>query len=314
MRPIGEDVILKYKRPELEYASYRVIQRHGNSKQRVSAMRFHKLMFLLNRELLKEGIDMRLPQFWYFYGPVVSILDMPKPIRFDEKSKDEFKTNVYWEGKKPSTDRRRLPKKVKQIIDKKLMSVDTKHPPSSDVWELVRAVYDYAPYDFQREYRTFWSDSEAQPSFGLEKLAAKVLIGDFRQSMKAFPDDDFSSLRIPRAKLSYVVETIFKDFPKERQIGIRMSKAFWEIFCKHLRLSKEGHENLSEKTIDFWKTNLELEFVKYEDQLEKDIKYVVDNLQPDRLSDPMLTTFLLPGDWGPGSEKASEEIDTMLYR
>lgn len=304
---------MKDKRPELEYASYKVIQRHGDSRQKISAMRFHKLMSLLNRELLREGIDMKLPHFWYFYGGVVSVFDMPKPIRFDKESIDERKTHIYWEGKKPSTDRRRLPKKVKQTIDKKLMSVETKHPPSSDVWELVRAVYDYAPYKFQREYRTFRSDSVAQTSSGLEKLVARVLINDLGRSMKAFPEDDFPALKVPSTKLRYVVETIFRDFPEKKDIGIRMSREFWEIFCKHLRLSKEGHENLSEKTIDIWKKNLEMEFAKYEDQLEKDIRYVVDNLRPDRLSDPMLTTFLLPDDWGPGTERTSEEIDSILY-
>lgn len=68
------------RRKELEYTCYEVIEKYKEERTgMVDALRFNKVMSLLNKDLLESGIDIRLPRCWYFYGEMTVIQELPPP-------------------------------------------------------------------------------------------------------------------------------------------------------------------------------------------------------------------------------------------
>jgi len=297
--------------PALEYASYKIIQRYKDPQtDKVDGIRFNKMISLLNHELLKDkknGLDIKLPHCWYFYGDMVIRRDMPIQVRIDQTDEEPI-AQVYWEGSKPKVDN-----KTKKKIDRKEMYLQSKYPPSCDKADVIEAVYTYAPYEFQRNFLIFRNDNKFLPQEYFKEIHQKVLQGDFKNAVDNFPYEQFPILKVPFTKITYIINSIFTEYPEDKQIGIDLGNKFWKIFCKFLILDKKGSYNASNHTIKHWEKNSNEELEKYKTDLEKDVESFFKIFNPKSLRDPLLKAFLFPDDWGEGTEELSSEIDQIIY-
>jgi len=292
----------------LEYASYKIIQRYKDPQTgKVDGIRFNKMISLLNRSLMEEEIDIHLPHCWYFYGDMVILRDMPKQLRMDHKEEEPI-AKAYWEGSQPKLDKR-----IKKIIDKKEMSLQSKYPPNCNIDKVIDAVYSYAPYQFQRDFRIFRNDNQFLPQEYFKKLHQKVLQGDFKNAVDSFPYEEFPMLKVPFTKITYIINSIFNEYPDNNQMGINLGNKFWKTFCKFLILNENGSYFASNNTLNLWRKNANEELEKYKLDLEKDINSFFKKFNPESLNDPLLKAFLLPDDWGEGTEELSSEIDEIIY-
>ena len=297
--------------PALEYACYKIIQRYKDPQtDKVDGIRFNKMISLLNQKLLnseEERLDIKLPHCWYFYGDMVILRDMPKQLRMDHKD-DEPISKVYWEGPQP-----KISKKIKKIIDKREMTLQQEYPPNCDINIVIEKVYSYAPYEFQRDFLIFRNDNKFLPQEYFKELHQKILKGDFKNNIKHYPYERFPELKVQFTKISYIIETIFNEYPDNNQMGIDLGNKFWKIFCKYLVLDEKGNYNASKDAIDHWKKIAVKDLIEYNKQLNDDIKTFFKEFNTDSLDDPLLKAFLQPDDWGEGTEKISSEIDDILY-
>lgn len=230
-------------------------------------------------------------------------------MRLEGEREEEKKSAFGWVGEPPE----RPPKKKKSKIDARIDSICSRFPPNADKWELVREVYGYAPYDFQRVYSSFRSDysfkSLADMNGSLR--AQTVYKQEFERSMKCFPTEDFPQLRVPAKKVEYVVDAVFGEHPTQSKIAIDMAVGFWEIFCKFLRTSEKGHENVTRVHVEYWRDHAKHELAEYKTDLHKRISAILSGLEFKTLSDPLLLAFLQPEDLGESCKSLSMEIDSL---
>ena len=290
----------------LAYACYRIISKYGNTEGEVDGLRFNKMMTLLDKELLDEDVDIKLPSCWYFYGPVVVPNELPRSVRFEsgdlaERDKGRF----YWSGDTPrphSRDRSR----INSLVDRLL----TRFPRDGEVLEALDAAYEHAPFRFQQLYKEFRTDSleksMADPSrtFRSEWL----YLNEIKASFKEFPYDEFIQLKVPATQVDILTTAIFGKVSERNSVAIALAKSFWEIFCKFLRIHELGHKHVSDQKLQHWKRIAEADLLTFLEYLQSEIGKILAFLPPDAIEDPMDMMFLDPMEFD-----TEEDIDTTLY-
>lgn len=299
-------------RASLEYACWKIMSKYKEAEEgTVGGLRFNKMMSLLNKELLDVDVDIMLPRCWYFYGEEVVPKELPAQVVFEGSDEDSKRTTFKWSGKSP----RKPAKRTKKTIDSKIDSIYSQFPPDRYVFDAANEVYEYAPYDFQRAYRDFrsdfvlWSTFDRNGSFRTEFLYKE----EFEKAMELFPTEDFPSLRVPAKKLEMVVKAIFNEQPKQNRIGIEMAIAYWEIFCKFLRIHEKGHQYVSDVRVAYWRETAFADLEDYKKDMQRSISSVLSGLKLRTLSDPLILTFLQPASFGVASRGLSKEIDMIAY-
>ncbi len=295
----------------LEYASWKIISKYQDTRTgRVDGLRFNKMMSLLNTRLFqgKPKVDILLPRCWYFYGEEVVPKELPSQVKCEGLDEAGVQTRFYWTG-----DRPKVAKKQRQRIDSAVDSLHSSFPPSGNIFDAVNAVYENAPFDFQRYYAIFRSDFQFRSEVDMDgTLRATALYPiDFKRAMQSFPSGNFPELRVPGKKLEYVVEAIFEEFPSENRKAVNLAVKFWEIFCKFLRVSENKY--VSESRIDYWRQTALDDLGGYKQDFQERVGEILSELGPRKLSDPMLLAFLQPVSLGESFKHVSSEIDRVLY-
>ncbi len=211
--------------------------------------RFNKFMYLLNKELKNDGIDIKLPYCWYRYGIVVEVnnrsLDYLSLLNFKE-----------------------IPYKCRSKIIKNIAIIKKKyHYKKTD--EINAEIYKEAPYKFQDDFREilkivkFWKNGnktldnyfDNEPSY-LLNLAKKALI--------EFPPKDFDDIYPLFLEWeNYITQLIEINYPIKK-IASFIDK-FWFTFSKKLRILTEV--NIDQTLINEWKKDYERDLLNLEDYL-----------------------------------------------
>jgi len=296
---------------ELKYSLWKVIEVYRDSSlDGVNGLRFNKMMALLNHRLLDEkGLDIKLPRCWYLYGEATVPKQLPDELRWEGLDKEEQETLVRWAEERPEIRSSKNRRKIDSIVD----SLYSLFPPSEDVKKAIEEDYDkYAPYDFQRLYKTFRYDTridsmvDENGSLRSEFFYSK----EIKEAMKRFPYEDFPELKVEARKIELLLPSLFEEFPEKNEKGIEMAKEFWKIFCRFLRIKKNDY--VDSERLEYWEKVAVEDLKKYRDELKEDIKDLKE-LELDVTKDPMIELFLSPESLGPGSEDLSENIDKVVY-
>ena len=114
--------------------------------------RFNKLIYMLNSELIKDHIDIRLPYFWYLYGPVTPLNLLPEGLlKLIEKPWGTgIKINEYQKFNLTDTIKAKIERATWNVYNSYSQfdaAIMTK--------KVINSVYKIAPYSFQGEYRAF---------------------------------------------------------------------------------------------------------------------------------------------------------------
>ncbi len=296
----------------LEYASWKIISKYQDtSTGRVDGLWFNKMMSLLNTRLFqgKPKVDILLPRCWYFYGEEVVPKELPSQVKCEGLDEAGVRTRFCWTGDRPKL----TAKRQKQRIDSAVNSLYSRFPPGGNVFDAVKAVYESAPFDFQRHYARFRSDFRLLSDVDIDGTfrATALYPKEFKRAMQSFPSEKFPELRVPAKKLECVVEAILEEFPSENMVAIDMAVNFWEIFCKFLRVTE--NKNVSERRVGYWRGISSTSLGEYREGFQKRVGEILSELGPEGLSDPMLLAFLQPINLGESFRHVSSEIDQVLY-
>ncbi len=297
----------------LKYAIWKVLTKYRERETgTVRGIWFNKIASLLNHELLESTpkLDIRLPRVWYFFGEEVVPRELPPAVKSKGLDKAE-ETRFWWSGARPKSPGKKAKRKIDSLVD----SLYSRFPPHGSVHDVLKAVYEYAPFDFQRYYAVFRSDFSRRSELDVDgTMRAELLYPeDFARAMQSFPSEDFPMLRVSAKKLEYVIKAIFEEFPGQNQIAIDMAKEFWETFSKFLRVHDDGHHNVSDSRLGYWNQDAVQNLEQYKGKFHDQVAEIVANLRPETLSDPMLLAFLQPVSLESALMDISSEIDETLY-
>jgi len=264
-RSLGRGVRLRYDSEvpdHIKIASFIFLDSYiSKNHDNPSGILYNKFMTLLNAELKKDKIDLRLPHCWYRWGDEVVRYHMPY-LYWDHD--DPRYTTVNWKGKSPRYD---VDDPVVLKIKESTERFIEKYSGPEGAEMAIDKVYEGAPFKFQNEYRKLRESLKIMKSkVPPGNYVSSVVIPLFENAMKWFP-----------AEFSNIKDTV-EDFTEifrltaDRNGSIRelfnAAEDFWFFFCYHLRLHPKCHENVPRSTLDIWSETINWESELYERNLQ----------------------------------------------
>lgn len=300
--------------PLLSLTCHRVITRFGEHG-RIRGAAFNKLMTLLNRRLLHERteqrLDIGLPHCWYLFGDEVVPWELPQEVRFEPQQAPVQKTVFRWEGMGVSLQEPHewAAKRVGEEVDR----LEREFGNPVDLTAIVDEVYDGAPFPFQVAFLKFRRRLVDRSDYWkFEQPVEGILLPLFDLAMDQFPYRDFPELitlahqykRLTRYALELKLHAL--------DYAASFTEEFWQAYCYFLRIHPQGHQNVSESRLINWKRTAYEFLPSVGPKLTAAAGELVTNLDP--TIDPLDRAALIGSDWGKGSERASEEVHSIVYQ
>jgi len=238
-------------------SSFLFIDEYERRVGEVRGVVFNKFMTLLNHDLKADhGIDMKLPHCWYRWGDEVVKYYLSRYTRWDHE--DLTATTVSWKGDVPDMDLEGpMVSKIREYVDEFITSYS-----GEDGWEMaIDRLYGLAPYDFQNEYRKLRENlKETRGGFYIQDYYSNILLPLFDRALASFPSKFSDIAKEKECFESVVRECVRENVPIEDVRDI--VEEFWFFFCYHLRVDKSCHENVSNETLNIWRSS-----IPWEDEL-----------------------------------------------
>ncbi|MCL2711970.1 MAG: hypothetical protein FWD37_01680 [Methanomassiliicoccaceae archaeon] len=272
-----------------------------------SGIVYNKFMTLLNSELKKDKIDIRLPHCWYRWGDEVVRYHMPYLYWNHD---DPRYTTVLWKGKTPRYNVN--DPTVSEIKSFSGKFIDLYSGPEGAEMAIDK-VYEKAPFKFQNEYRKIRESLKITKSkIPPDNYIGSVLMPLFENAMRVFPKE-FSSVKGTKEDF----EEVFK-MAAERggtiQELFEMAEDFWFFFCYHLRLNKKCHENVPISTLDIWEEMISWETEMYERGLQNNVREFYDGCPENPVADRLLENWKKDTDeFERLLNKYPDNLDELLY-
>lgn len=210
---------------------------------------FNKALSLLHKELGDDGYDLGLPHCWYRWGDEVVRARIPSQVMWDH----DVKTHVGWAGSAPARPTDELGEAMAERLDEILKDFSAQ----DHIEDMVDRVYAYAPFEFQRAYRSVRHAiyDAGQSPLGLDAVA-QVLDGLIREALEKFPREDFPDVAYYADCAFTAATTTLRQDASQLALVAEALEKFWEFWCYHLRLHDQGHENVPDTTLAVWNEEL----------------------------------------------------------
>jgi hypothetical protein len=228
----------------LLYVTHKAADTFKTEINGIDMVEFHlyKVLYLLYERLYQKGIDIELPYMWYYQGTMLY------PPAFQDVAGVSFNyfSNSWVKGKEGkhliSVPNLSLPIPTnKEQIDNEISALigQIKKQNSKDqIYEyLTQNVYEYAPYDFQRTFKSFEASIKIEDYSNSKHL--------FKKLIKEFPEDDFKE--IFDLYLEWEAMTALAFEMEEYEYIKEINLPFWHAFCHILCIE---HNNLTKNHIN----------------------------------------------------------------
>ena len=224
----------------------------------ISQTRFYKLLYLLSYNLENEGIDIKLPYFWYRYGPVVPIHFLPKDII------EIRPTNWGKHSGKAVLLRNRIAfnslRSDKDSIDNAIKMLWEKYH-GSKTDKIVLDAYATAPYEFQRRYKDFYKFISYKVNYrqiiGLvQKLKENEDIIRLENAVESFDESEFAEAYDDLLQWRLITKYSIQELGTIDSVFMMgLSSIYWDrLFCKFLQTKK--YNNLPSRLVRTWQRSL----------------------------------------------------------
>ena len=210
---------------------------------------FYKLMNLLDTRLKKQGIDIKLPGYWYRYGfySEYRFFDnvLPRKFSTDYILDDNIVPPIH------TRKRYEIPKEISQTISSTIYYLWNQYGFKSNYGAKAKkeSYKINSPYTFNTTFQDYIEiiDSKEVNLFVCEKILDKLLL--------EFPDDEFSELSDTYFDWDDTTRLILDSEINETQIQLIeiLMNLFWKIYSKGVRW--RHNQNISIDDIQKWKQN-----------------------------------------------------------
>ena len=289
----------------LAYAASKVIDTAADKETGLAdGIYFHKIMSLLQNDLAHTEADLNLPHCWYFYGDEVVRSAMPYQLQWNHD--DASLTRVGWRGRQDFSG---VDPRQRMMVDSALEPYVEEFPPGAEhINKLIDRVYSYAPFDFQRRYRSVKGEvyDISGSTIVFEEYAPRLLRPTVRDTLSSFPSSE--TLFAPVAGFLPVLrdstDTLLES-PRGVKPAYRLLVNFWEFFCYHLRTHPRANDSVPRETLEFWNGQLETRRLDFQGLLGKCLARWVTSYPSLESSDAIVS---LLAEW----EKSQREFEDLI--
>ncbi|MHC1757068.1 MAG: hypothetical protein AB9861_16835 [Methanosarcina sp.] len=266
----------------LGYAVDRLIKAFNpNRKETMNMYHFCKLMNLLDSRLQKQGINIKLPGYWYKYGFYTEerFLDHVLPYPFSGNCiMNGFvypsTIKVDYSGKVSITTQNIISEKIKDLHE-----LYGRKPNYGDLAKI--ASYETnSPYKFNTLFQEYLIITSANVSYINNSLKQDIVM-KLDELLSAFPIDSYPELASIHFNWDDTTRVVLEDAPDTIKLSFikYLRDTFWEIYSKRIRIDHNWF--IPKDVIRNWES-------KYEDELS-DAEKIIEDIRT-----KMLMTYYTP--------------------
>ncbi|VVB68687.1 Uncharacterised protein [uncultured archaeon] len=212
---------------------------------------FHKMMFLLYKQLKKKNLDIKLPYSWYHYGPFMDGTEFERqvgvPISY--YAPDEGPTRaidcISYEG---------IPSKNARLVERESRSL-VKRYKENDRYKfdylniLLDNAYAFAPFEFQKVFnRGFILILKQFKSYDVSEEEVELYLDKL---IKIFPYTEMHEVYDTFLEWNDTIHLAL-NYKNPSYIAV-LAEKFWLIYSELLHIKK--NENISDDIIELWSIN-----------------------------------------------------------
>jgi len=251
---------MRSKSDTVRKSSYVFIEEFRNrTGKNPTGILFNKFMVRLNRLLLSEGVDIRLPHCWYRWGDEVVRYSMPY-LDWEHTPSGTFVS--FGDSHVPKID---YNDRTLSETRKFAISFIKKYSGQYGHEEAVDETYSEAPYEFQNRYRMLRESLKISRQNKSPDNYEEYIGSLFNMVKESYPKE-FDIIR-PRFDDFSAVFDYALDHESSREDLFDLCESFW-FFCYYLRLDKKCHANVSEETLNAWREVIPYETDIYDQILQ----------------------------------------------
>jgi hypothetical protein len=228
---------------------------------------FCKLMNLVDTRLLKQGVDIGYPEFWYMYGPITdfAIVDGIIDHGFTNRYYPDNENVIY-----PAQHRRNydIDLKDRRIIESTIQTIWSKY--RFETGDNIKAenYKQNSPYKFNTTFQDFIRvvDNDNQTSTPKEVLISNLL----DKLLSEFPQNDLSEIEDFYLEWDDTIRLVLdlKDSKRKMELVKVLKGKFWSTFSKGIRL--RVNKNIPDEKLAMWSE----EYQKAITQQYKDVERI----------------------------------------
>jgi len=244
---------------ELAYSSQQLIKRSKEVYHALpSGLYFNKGLSFVNSEMQKRGHRIGLPHCWYRWGDEVVRYQMPKELIWTHE--EASYTKVDWKGGSITLKDESRKRDVNELIEEFIDNYPLKDDNTIEL--LLADHYEKAPFEFQRRYKTvrdilFDITISGGKSY---QLGNDSVLTFLERAFESFPEDKlFKRVSYFIPAFMEVIKYLSSGYLEEMKMMNEISEEFWYLFCYFLRTHPSAHENVSEATLAFWRSEIDNE-------------------------------------------------------
>jgi hypothetical protein len=285
----------------LRYASDRLLtEANPEGKPYFKDTHFNKFIFLLYKKLQSEGIDLKLPVYWYRHGTLIH-----QDLFYHQigRSLGYYVTNDSSTRKITRILNEGIPDSAREIINHAIRELVQKYKERNGYFkrgyinQLLDDDYFFAPYEFQRIFkRNFETYLQKFKTPARKKYSKQVkfsrddidIINNYLDEL--LPKFPHEMVLINSTYLEWD-DTIRIALDYNSRLSLEIINGFWELFSKNLRILH--HENISEPIICGWETRLKTqEYPVYQRNLDEVRSKLLDEWKKDYQEDIEVTSLV----------------------
>lgn len=233
-----------YVTPEI-FAQFCAPTGRDDTERRVlTPQRFYRILYLIDKDCQKRGLELKLPYYWYKSGPVVHAAGAPRVYKITRLQKTQQAAASFSEWKETIlifdgfesaySDAILLTQNARQLGDLSKLDI----------------IYEYSPSHTHKILITLLNElSRFQNNTVLEKRQKKVVQGLLERLILETWDSEYNNLCAVFVKVTGMLRDMLYD---DINVGALSSTvtALWNIFALALRAKENA--NIDSKTTRRW--------------------------------------------------------------
>jgi hypothetical protein len=237
-------------------------------KERVNKFHFYKLMNLLDYRLQKQGIDIKLPGYWYKFGFYTEekFLDDVLPYPFSgnyliDTSIYPSKIKVDYTGKVSIKEMEIISKTVGVLYDKYGWKEGYGDSAKRESYEI------NSPYKFNTVFQDYIFTTNKNTNHISENLKNDITV-KLNELLPEFPFESFPELSSIHYDWDDTTRLVLDCAPDEIKLKLikQLRDEFWGIYAKRVRI--QHNQNIPVYVIERWKSDYESELPTAEKTVE----------------------------------------------
>lgn len=237
----------------LMFAVLRELDRQSDGNRPVPKTEFHKICYLVDEELLRDNIDIKLPRYWYRFGGIIAV----EVVETSMLREEPFGYQDY-EGYDVSIDPKvvegdfNVDRRARDAIDETVARVVSEFDGEYGISRIQDEQYlRFAPEEFITVFHEFRTALDEIAETG-DDTRYDELREDLGELLRAYPDK-YSRMHDEFLEWEHLTRQLLQ-LGRYDDVN-RFAKEFWDVFSK-IELRIRHNEHLPEWLVNRWRNQI----------------------------------------------------------